>query len=385
MSTKSTEINGNSSPTEDAGSALGTARLSQGTAAEPMQTSPPSLVHHDVADVPGDLIARAYRESSVLDRFVLAYLTLLVAAAVVGTGAARASCIALTATLWITLASALLLVRGGVVRHPTVGPLIHRVALYGTFQASYFFLRDLLPLASPHSVDPLLHRIDLALFGVEPTLIADRFVTPATTEWFSFFYYSYFFLLVVHVVPFVFGGKNRGLFPEFALAIIVVYGLAQLTYFLVPGYGPYHALAGAYGHHQLPSGLFHDLVMQAVAAGGAQKDIFPSLHTAGPFTIALFSFLHRDRAPFRYTWPVMAFFSLQIIGATIFLRWHWAVDVVAGILLSLFVTLLAGPLVRWEAKRRESRGLSPTWGDIEPAHRAGPADEDSEELVLSRR
>jgi hypothetical protein len=328
------------------------------------------LARPDIVLLPADqrtvanVLARTFHEMSLLDGFVLAYLSILVLAAVLGHGPARTTCLLETTALWSFLAAALVIFRGGLFRPTGAIALVHRVTLYATFQASYFFLRDLLPLASPHSLDAQLHRLDVAIFGVEPTLWVDRFVTPATTEWFSFFYWSYFLLLAVHVLPFLVAGKARGLFPEFVTALLGVYGIAQLVYFLVPGFGPYHALAGQYAHEQLPAGTFHDLVMRTVALGGAQKDIFPSLHTAAPFTIALFSFLHRDQKPFRYTWPVMAFFSLQIIGATIFLRWHWAIDVLAGLALAVTVTLAAGPITRWERARREARGLGPAWGDV---------------------
>jgi hypothetical protein len=330
----------------------------------PSSSSVPESRERASAIEADSLLSRVVRELSLLDAFVLAYHTILVTAALFGQGPARTTCLLQTSLLWTIFAGTLVLVRGNLFRHPTFAPLLHRVAMYGTFQASYFFLRELLPLASPHSLDTALHQIDLSLFGVEPTIWVDRFITSGTTEWFSFFYYSYFFLLAVHVLPFIVLGKSRGLFPEFVLAILGVYVLSQLGYFLVPGYGPYRALAGQYPHAELPHGFFQDLVQGAVALGGAQKDIFPSLHTGGPFTIALFSFLHRDRAPFKYTWPVMMFFSLQIMGATIFLRWHWAIDVLAGLALSTTVTLLAGRITRWEQRRREARGLTPVWRDV---------------------
>lgn len=69
-------------------------------------------------------------------------------------------------------------------------------------------------------------------------------------------------------------------------------------------------------------------------AGGALKDIFPSLHTAAPTFFALFSVRHRRLAAFRFTWPVVAFFASQIILATMFLRWHYLADIVAGLSLS---------------------------------------------------
>jgi PAP2 superfamily len=91
-----------------------------------------------------------------------------------------------------------------------------------------------------------------------------------------------------------------------------------------------------------------------VKSAGAQKDIFPSLHTAVPTFFALFAFRYRHvQWPFRYTWPVMAFCASQIIGATMFLRWHYLIDIIAGVTLAVLAVTVSEALVVWDAKRRE--------------------------------
>jgi len=122
---------------------------------------------------------------------------------------------------------------------------------------------------------------------------------------------------------------------------------------IVPGYGPYRYLAADF-KHELSGGLFWGLVKSAVSAGGAQKDIFPSLHTAAPTFFALFSFRYRKVAPFKYTWPIVAFCASQIICATMFLRWHYLVDICAGITLATTALLLGEKLVVWDKRRREA-------------------------------
>jgi len=96
-----------------------------------------------------------------------------------------------------------------------------------------------------------------------------------------------------------------------------------------------------------------------LSSGGAMKDIFPSLHTAGPCFIAMFSFRNRDRLPFRYTWPLLAFFAANIIGATMFLRWHYVIDVFAGFTLASVAALVAPRVTKWEVTRRRRQGLGP--------------------------
>ncbi|MET0591554.1 MAG: phosphatase PAP2 family protein [Polyangiaceae bacterium] len=170
-------------------------------------------------------------------------------------------------------------------------------------------------------------------------------------------------MLAVHVLPMVFFSRRTQLLGQFAMGMIMVYATAHTVYMLVPGYGPVKFLADQY-QHELPSGFWLDAVLNAVNSGGAQKDIFPSLHTAGPLFIALFSFRHRDKLPFKYTWPLVAFFSANIIIATMFLRWHYLIDVLAGIALSTTGFFLAGIVSPRELEYREHNGLGPIWMPI---------------------
>jgi membrane-associated phospholipid phosphatase len=169
----------------------------------------------------------------------------------------------------------------------------------------------------------------------------------------------------------VFFGRRRDLIPPFALGMIFVYAMAHTFYMIVPGYGPVRYLAHRY-QHELPPGVWLNAVLNAVQSGGAQKDIFPSLHTAGPVFLSLFSFRHRDKLPFKYTWPFVSFFSANIVIATMFLRWHYLIDVIAGIALSVTGFLVAHRVSQREIQFREQHGYQPVWPPISLAFgRAG--------------
>jgi hypothetical protein len=157
----------------------------------------------------------------------------------------------------------------------------------------------------------------------------------------------------------------------FMLGMLIIVCVGHTGYILVPGFGPYRAMPEMF-QHELPSGLWMDLVWSTVRSGGAMKDIFPSLHTAGPCFIAMFSFRNRDRLPFRYTWPLITFFAANIIGATMFLRWHYIIDVVAGLSLATSAVVIAVHVVRRDASRRTS-GLMPSWPMFSSDRRQEPA------------
>jgi membrane-associated phospholipid phosphatase len=85
----------------------------------------------------------------------------------------------------------------------------------------------------------------------------------------------------------------------------------------------------------LQGGFWWKQVEVTVATAGARLDIFPSLHTAFPAYFTLHTFAHRQTWPFRWLWPILAFVAFNIITATMFLRWHWCVDVAMGLLLAV--------------------------------------------------
>jgi membrane-associated phospholipid phosphatase len=269
----------------------------------------------------------------------------------------------------------LVVVRGGIFKHPVLTPLLYRFAIYGTVQLSYFFLANLLPLVNTTTLDVELHRLDELLFGVEPAMAMDAIVSSATTEWFAFFYYGYFFVLALHVIPILMFSRHARVVSEFALGMLTVFCLGHIGYMLVPGFGPYRAMADQF-HNALPGGMWMDLVRVTVASGGAQMDIFPSLHTAAPTFIAIFSYRHREKMPFRYTWPVVAFFAVNIIIATMFLRWHYVIDVVAGLCLAALALAVAKRGTEFELARRERNKLTPSWPEFALPSRAKPATEE---------
>jgi hypothetical protein len=309
---------------------------------------------------PVSALRRYLRELAVHDWLVLVFLCVLLGAALSAPpGEMRDVSVRRMGSLLTVLVATLLVVRGGLLRHRFWAPLLYRLAIYGTVQLSYFFLAGLLPIVNPTTLDKELYQLDMALFGLEPAMVMDSWVTSITTEWFAFFYFSYFFLLALHVIPILMFSRSRRLLSEFAFGMITVVCVGHVVYMLVPGFGPYKAMTDSF-RNALPSGLWLDMVMQTVASGGAQMDIFPSLHTAGPTFIALLSFRHRDRMPFRYSWPVVAFFAINIIFATMFLRWHYLIDVVAGLLLASVAYILAVKVTTWEAERRAQLG-TPSW------------------------
>jgi len=312
-------------------------------------------------------LRRMLRDFRMHDWLVLAFLVILtgVTLRLAPSPDQRVSAVRMASLLGFLVVT-LVLVRGGLLRHGFVAPLLYRLALYGTVQLSYFFLARLLPLVNPTTLDAELYRVDLSLFGFEPAVAMDKIVNPFTTEWFSFFYFGYFFLLAIHVIPMLLFSRSARLLGEFAFGMLFVFCVGHLVYMLVPGYGPHRSLAHEF-QNELPHGMWRDMVMATVASGGSQMDIFPSLHTAAPSFLALYSFRHRDKLPFKASWPVTAFCAVNIIGATMFLRWHYVIDVVAGLCLATAAFVVGTRVTAWELEKSKNGGPE-GW----PRFRRGP-------------
>lgn len=334
---------------------------------EPASAKRLAIAAHEASAIPAfpgastNILARTLQNLAVQDVLVATYFCALLFALAIGDGPNREAC------AWVVLADlafyviAVVITRGGLLRYGTfTNGFIYRVAMLVPVFLSYFQLKQIAPAVTTRAVDAQLVAFDLHVFGVEPSLAWDRYVNPHTTEWFAFFYFGYFFLLSAHVFPMMLNASNRFRLAHFSLGILFICCMGHIGYLIVPGWGPYKHLAGQF-EHPLEGGLFWGLVKATVEAGGSLKDIFPSIHTAIPSYFAIFSYMHRRAFPFRYTWPILAFASTQIIGATMFLRWHYLVDIFAGLTLASTAALLSHRVVTWETLRRKERKLPPIY------------------------
>ncbi len=253
---------------------------------------------------------------------------------------------------------AIALSRGEVLRPGKLRSLVYRIGIFAPVPLSYFSLRTLLPALQPELLDLQLWSIDEAIFGTTPALWLNQFNQPGIIEWFSFFYYSYFYLMVGMLIPPLFFDKGRRL-RELMVGGMTVAIIGHIGYTLVPGAGPVSVLQNIEPIH---GGFFWQQVVVTVESAGAQLDIFPSLHTAYPAFFALHAFGWRKTKPHRFLWPVVAFMSLNIMVATMLLRWHWGIDVMAGLCLAFSARALAVYVSRRETdEEREEQEKQPVW------------------------
>jgi membrane-associated phospholipid phosphatase len=210
-------------------------------------------------------------------------------------------------------------------------------------------------------IDATLYRLDLRLFGVEPTVWAGRLYHPLVTDWMSFAYGLYFVLPMVVAVALSLRGRRDDL-RELSTAVILQMGVGFVLFLVFPagpprfyaplssgGFSPahLHSLTGLYEVQQSAFDTVDPLRVRSA---------FPSLHCSIAVLTLFYAWRFGDALfPVRrrlYFWLCLPL-VVSLWLSTIYLRHHWVPDIAAGLLLGLVSSMLA-PWLR----RTWPRGLN---------------------------
>jgi membrane-associated phospholipid phosphatase len=218
-----------------------------------------------------------------------------------------------------------------------------RLAYYAVLMNVVFVhLRGVVPLIHPGSADALLQDWDRALFGGNLSLRLEPFMSPPATELASLCYDLFFVYLFASLLRYLRAPLAEA--QAFYAGLFTLYGIGFLGYTLLPAQGPYAAMAGAFTRPVAGYALT-DLLLAAYPLGTNGADVFPSLHCAVSAYILGFD---ASRHPRRFRWWLLPVLGLWL--STVYLRFHYGVDVLAG--LALAVPSLAVAL-RLDAHTRE--------------------------------
>jgi membrane-associated phospholipid phosphatase len=210
-----------------------------------------------------------------------------------------------------------------------------RLAYYPVaMNAAYFALRTAVPALHPRLYDDALQSADRALLGGNASLWLQRFAHPALTEFMSFCYVIFFPYLLFSWITYLVQPDLR-LAQKFWSGFFAIYGLGFLGYLLVPAIGP-HLEPGLAAQFTPFRGPITDLNTRIVLSGSNRVDCFPSLHCAISSYILFFDLRHRRWRFWLYLVPCVGLWV-----STLYLRYHYFVDVLAGFALSAAALWLA--------------------------------------------
>jgi membrane-associated phospholipid phosphatase len=252
-------------------------------------------------------------------------------------------------TRYALMAGGLLLVMAAVRREGRLPPALAFLVNFYPIAFVPILYESLGPLISagrPVALDERLIAADRALLGGDPTVWLQRFLRPALTDFFFVSYLSYYFIAIA--LGIVIWRRNTSVARRFIFTLTLAYVLSYAGYFAVPALGPRVALAS---RHTVP--LETTAVSRAISSTldeleRTKFDVFPSGHTMIAVIVLIVAF-RRARDAFWWLLPV----SVCLVISTVYCRFHYVVDVIAGTLLAVVTVPLGDWLYdRWTKSQR---------------------------------
>ncbi|NOG46575.1 MAG: phosphatase PAP2 family protein [Calditrichaeota bacterium] len=209
----------------------------------------------------------------------------------------------------------------------------------------------ILPYFNANRYDLLMSEIDFSMFGVNPTVWLESFTFPALTEILYLCYFIYFpmpFIILIWLYK-----KNMLVELESTIfAFFVCYYGAYVMYFFIPVMGPRFFLADIQTI-ELNGLLFSSAIKNLILALEPNKlDAFPSLHAA----IVMVTMLAANKYN-KKIFNILLPLAIAIIFSLTYLRYHYVIDIIAGLAWAVFSWFLAKKIFNYIGQT-----LSPHFG-----------------------
>lgn len=182
--------------------------------------------------------------------------------------------------------------------------------------------------------DEWLMAADRFLFGVDVTVWAQRLVRPALNDVFYLFYSTYYFISLT--LGLVLWRRNRAAARRFVFTLMVVYYVSWTGYFIIPALGPRFAQAAEYTVSLTTTPIARTINDTINNMEKTKFDVFPSGHTMISVAVLIVAW-RRARDVFWVLLPI----ATGLVISTVYCRFHYVVDVIAGMTLA-FVTVPVG-------------------------------------------
>ncbi|MFY7817912.1 MAG: phosphatase PAP2 family protein [Akkermansiaceae bacterium] len=199
----------------------------------------------------------------------------------------------------------------------------------------YARLGSTMRLIGYDSYDTCLLAWDEKCFGRTPAWSLIPFLQPWLTEIVSICYLLFFPAVLSLFVVAVWKGPRGG--AALFRGLISLYAIGFMGYTLVPAAGPHLAWSELFPAWQ-DVGFFTRLNAHLVEQGSNRVDVFPSLHSAITWFFLGYWWRMKRQVFWLCLLPACGLFL-----ATLYLRYHYGVDVIAGIFFGSFCLRLTFP------------------------------------------
>jgi membrane-associated phospholipid phosphatase len=267
-----------------------------------------------------------------VEKLTMAFATLLV-----GAGLARWNFLAPRKGLALIALAGLLPVAAAFVRARWPDPpLFVRVAddfhILASILLIFENLGPLIRAVSPVDRDGWLIAADRALTGTDPTRALEAISTPLLSDVLIVFYALFFFHpLLLAALIWIEDRKALGRAgPDFhraAFLIVLAFYVSYAGYFLVPAVGPRYTVSHLGPLPRGPVSAAIDGTLDRLETN--KRDVFPSGHTMVTFAVVLLAARRSRKLALAFL-----FFAIPLWLATVYGRYHYLVDVLAGFALT---------------------------------------------------
>jgi membrane-associated phospholipid phosphatase len=196
------------------------------------------------------------------------------------------------------------------------------------------------PVLHPGIRDDAIQHVDASLFfGQQVSQWLEPIVTPWLTHIMTAAYMAWFWLLFATILLLVF--RSEQVAAEYVLASLVAFYTGYVCYVLIPVIGPGYTIHYAVHVGDIAPQFTTERLLIA-------RDCFPSLHTAISTLMVIYVWRYRK------AWSVVYIpMAVLIVFATLYLRFHYGLDDIAGIALGIVAASVAPVLQHgWKSRQR---------------------------------
>jgi hypothetical protein len=209
------------------------------------------------------------------------------------------------------------------------GPKIRFLISYAFVLWYYCAIARITPALGTKLRDRNLLAIDEAICGQTPAVLSQQVAASWVTNLLSLCYLSYHLYLILVVI---WATRVSNLDTDrLGAHLFLGFAVGFVGYLVIPALGPGLAYPELFSK-PLVGGPMSRLIASVVDKGSSRYDVFPSLHIM--ITCIM---LDHDWRQVRQRFWVMVGPSMGLLVSTVYLRYHYGVDVLAGFLLFLAV------------------------------------------------
>lgn len=195
--------------------------------------------------------------------------------------------------------------------------------------------------------DNVIYNFEMATLGLHPSVWMEQFASPPLTEIMKISYHSFYWLGPVLGLSLYFK-RDYIPFRRTMFSVMLAFFISYFGFILFPVIGPRYSLSGLYKgplEGYLVTAL-QDFIMEH---GDIYGGCMPSSHVAVALTVLLLAWVYRRRMALWMT-PLVTMLCIS----TVYNRYHYLSDVIAGIAVGLFAFWWGGKVYgKYEVEMEE--------------------------------